>query len=59
MKKGEKRCGDYVVTLSKDVQCWFCGKVIKRGQKAVRIYCKNKTYWCNHTCEGIKEALGG
>ena len=60
MKKGEQRCGDYTVTLTKDVQCWFCGEIIKRGQKATRIYetGKSPVYWHDYTCEGMKEAFG-
>lgn len=61
MKKGKQRCGDYTIILTKDVRCWFCGKVIKRGQKATRIYEKGKSpvYWHDYTCEGMKDALGG
>ena len=48
--KEKKRYGDYIVTLSKNVECWFCGKTIKKGDKAVRIYGKNKVYWHNYEC---------
>jgi ribosomal protein L24E len=57
MKKGEKREGDYQVKLTKNVNCFFCGKDINKGEKTVRVYSDYPSYYHIEDCEGKIEAL--
>ena len=48
MKKGEKRIGDYVVTLHSDKKCYMCGQLLRSGTTQTRIYMEEgfSYYFC-------------
>lgn len=53
--------GDYLIKVSQNVQCWFCGEIIKKNSRCIRLYGtkQGKIYYHSTACDGIKEALGG